>query len=133
MLFSTHYHELTFLSEHLKHLKNIHVSAELKNGNIVFMHKVKDGPTDKSYGIHVAKLAKLPKSIIDRSNEVLDSLEKDKISLNKEYNLFSFEREEEIPQEDYTEVIDELRNLNTDEMSPLEALLKLNEIKDKIK
>ena len=59
-LFSTHYHELTVLADELLQLENIHVSAIEKNGNVVFLHKIKEGPADKSYGIHVAKLAELP-------------------------------------------------------------------------
>ena len=63
-LFSTHYHELTVLEEQLSRLKNIHVSAIEQNGNVVFLHKIKEGPADKSYGIHVAKLAELPDELI---------------------------------------------------------------------
>ena len=74
-LFSTHYHELTVLEEELEHLKNIHVSAIEQNGQVVFLHKIKEGPTDKSYGIHVAKLAELPTELINRANEILASLE----------------------------------------------------------
>lgn len=74
-LFSTHYHELTVLSEELTKLKNIHVSAIEQNGNVVFLHKIKEGPADKSYGIHVAKLADLPKQLIDRAADILAHLE----------------------------------------------------------
>ena len=74
-LFSTHYHELTVLEEELEHLYNIHVSAIEQNGQVVFLHKIKEGPTDKSYGIHVAKLAELPMELINRANEILSSLE----------------------------------------------------------
>ncbi|WP_458413825.1 DNA mismatch repair protein MutS [Schinkia sp. CFF1] len=74
-LFSTHYHELTELEESLQHLKNVHVSAIEENGKVVFLHKVKDGPADKSYGIHVAQLAELPEILIERAKEILDKLE----------------------------------------------------------
>jgi DNA mismatch repair protein MutS len=74
-LFSTHYHELTVLEEELHHLKNVHVSAIEQSGKVVFLHKIKEGPTDKSYGIHVAKLADLPDEVITRANEILTSLE----------------------------------------------------------
>ena len=74
-LFSTHYHELTVLESELSRLKNVHVSAMEQNGNVVFLHKIKEGPTDKSYGIHVAKLAELPDELITRANEILASLE----------------------------------------------------------
>ena len=75
-LFSTHYHELTVLEKELEQLKNIHVSAMEQDGKVVFLHKIKDGPTDRSYGIHVAKLAQLPEELITRANEILASLEK---------------------------------------------------------
>lgn len=74
-LFSTHYHELTILEEELERLSNIHVSAIEQNGKVVFLHKIKEGPTDKSYGIHVAKLAELPDKLIQRANQILVSLE----------------------------------------------------------
>jgi DNA mismatch repair protein MutS len=74
-LFSTHYHELTVLEEELTKLKNIHVSAIEHNGKVVFLHKIKEGPADKSYGIHVAQLAGLPSDLISRANEILTALE----------------------------------------------------------
>ncbi|WP_442599613.1 DNA mismatch repair protein MutS [Neobacillus sp. D3-1R] len=74
-LFSTHYHELTVLEEELKNLKNIHVSAMEHNGKLVFLHKIKEGAADKSYGIHVAELAELPKELIKRANDLLNKLE----------------------------------------------------------
>ena len=83
--FSTHYHELTDLDQSLSKLKNIHVSAKDEQGKIIFMHKIKEGPTDKSYGINVASLADLPKGLIERSKLILNDLEKNhqKISLEK--------------------------------------------------
>ena len=75
-LFSTHYHELTNLEKTLKHLKNKHVSATEDNDNLVFLHKVKDGSIDKSYGINVAKLAGLPSEVITRASEILTKYEK---------------------------------------------------------
>ncbi|MGJ7920975.1 DNA mismatch repair protein MutS [Neobacillus sp. LXY-4] len=74
-LFSTHYHELTVLDEGLDRLKNVHVSAIEQNGKVVFLHKIKEGAADKSYGIHVAELAELPQEVIRRANEILQTLE----------------------------------------------------------
>ena len=74
-LFSTHYHELTELSKSLPELKNVHVGAVEKNGELVFLHKVKSGAADKSYGIHVAKLAGLPDSLLNRADNILNDLE----------------------------------------------------------
>ncbi|RYL95266.1 DNA mismatch repair protein MutS [Sporolactobacillus sp. THM7-4] len=73
--FSTHYHELTFLEKQLPRLKNIHVGAMEENGQVVFLHKVLDGQADKSYGIHVAKLAGLPDDLTERADEILKSLQ----------------------------------------------------------
>ncbi len=75
-LFSTHYHELTVLSEDLPMLENVHVSAIEQNGHVVFLHKIKEGAADKSYGIHVAKLAELPAMLIERATAILTELEK---------------------------------------------------------
>lgn len=75
-LFSTHYHELTSLDEELSKLKNVHVSAVEQNGKVVFLHKIKEGAADKSYGIHVAQLADLPSDLISRAAEILETLEK---------------------------------------------------------
>src|SRR5699024_9084910 len=74
-LFSTHYHELTDLEDSLEHVKNIHVRAEEYEDNIVFLHKIEEGRADQSYGIHVAKLAQLPESLISRANTILNDLE----------------------------------------------------------
>ena len=74
-LFSTHYHELTVLDEELEHLENIHVGAVEKNGELVFLHKMKKGPADRSYGIHVAKLAGMPEKLLERADVILKKLE----------------------------------------------------------
>nr|WP_295975419.1 DNA mismatch repair protein MutS [uncultured Bacillus sp.] len=83
-LFSTHYHELTVLEKNLENLKNVHVSAIEQSGKVVFLHKIKEGPTDKSYGIHVAKLAELPDEVITRANDILASLEQLDIAVKKQ-------------------------------------------------
>jgi len=74
-MFSTHYHELTELEEQLPGLRNVHVDASEENGDLVFLHKVLPGPADKSYGIHVAKLAGLPDDVLSRATKILSSLE----------------------------------------------------------
>lgn len=80
-LFSTHYHELTALEDSLARLKNVHVGATEKNGELVFLHKVSAGPADKSYGIHVAKLAGMPDDLLKRADQILSSLEKKDVKL----------------------------------------------------
>jgi len=74
-LFSTHYHELTALDQELKGLRNVHVGATEQNGELVFLHKVERGAADKSYGVHVAKLAGMPDDLLKRANTILTSLE----------------------------------------------------------
>ncbi|AYA33383.1 DNA mismatch repair protein MutS [Enterococcus faecium] len=74
-LFSTHYHELTVLEKELPQLKNVHVGAVEKDGEVVFLHKMMDGPADKSYGIHVAKIAGLPANLLERAADILHTLE----------------------------------------------------------
>lgn len=74
-LFSTHYHELTVLDEELPRLSNVHVGAIEENGELIFLHKMQEGPADKSYGIHVAKLAGMPNDLLDRADVILSKLE----------------------------------------------------------
>lgn len=127
--FSTHYHELTDLEESLPGLKNIHVSAYEENGNITFLHKIKSGSVDKSYGIYVAKIAKLPDSLIKRADQIL------KIYENTEHNRDikiqeSLPLEEMIPTKSVVE--EELEKINFLETTPLEALNILYRLKEKI-
>lgn len=85
-LFSTHYHELTVLEDELLKVKNIHVSAIEHNGKVVFLHKIKEGAADKSYGIHVAELAELPKELIKRANELLNQFEQKQQLMETSYS-----------------------------------------------
>ncbi len=124
--FSTHYHELTDLEKTLKHLKNIHVSAYEEEGKLVFLHKIKEGSVDKSYGIHVAKLAGLPDSLIKRSDEILkiyeNSEKKRDIKIQESLPL-----DELIPQK--SKVEEELEKINPLEITPMEALNILYKLK----
>ena len=101
-MFSTHYHELTVLEKDLKHLKNVHVSATEENGRVTFLHKVKVGAVDKSYGIHVASLAHLPESLIKRADEILSVYEKKSIKKETftQTSLFELTEEEATPKVD---------------------------------
>lgn len=129
-LFSTHYHELTDLENNLKHLRNVHVSATLENGNLTFLHKIKEGSIDKSYGIHVAKLANLPDEVIKRANQILEVYE------NKEQNR-DIKIQESLPIDEMiaetSEVEEEIKGINLLETSPIEALNLLYKIQEKIK
>ncbi|HQA20122.1 MAG TPA: DNA mismatch repair protein MutS, partial [Bacilli bacterium] len=133
-LFSTHYHELTALEESLPNLKNVHVSAIEEKGNVVFVHKVLPGAIDKSYGINVAKLAQLPDEVILRANDLLIKLEQNsnydkKMSIEHYVQPLIFDSK--TPQEQ--EVIDEIKQLNLNQTSPLEALNILDSLQKKLK
>lgn len=136
-LFSTHYHELTVLEEELKHLRNIHVGAVEKDGEVVFLHKMMEGPADKSYGIHVAKIAGLPPELLQRADVILQALEEGHnaptpptivaeptiIEETQQLSLFN----EVNPQEQ--KVLEQLTALNILEMTPMDALNALYELK----
>ena len=131
-LFSTHYHELTVLDKTLKRLKNIHVSAKDDKNTLVFLHKVVDGPTDKSYGINVAKLAHLPNQVINRAQIILNHLEETKGKTEIEMDLFNFDEEEKVEIKETPEVIQILNDINADDLSPREALSLIYELKRKL-
>ena len=124
-LFSTHYHELTKLESHFKKIKNVHISALEENGKITFLHKIKEGSIDKSYGIHVAKLANLPDKVIDRANEILSSYENKNVEVKSQ---ISFELSE--PKE--SEIENKIKELNPLEMTPIEALNTIYELKKEL-
>ncbi|GLB59258.1 DNA mismatch repair protein MutS [Cytobacillus sp. NCCP-133] len=154
-LFSTHYHELTVLEEELPKLKNVHVSAVEQNGRVVFLHKIKEGAADKSYGIHVAQLAELPNELIIRANEILIGLEsKDSVSDNvpqqetpahaaqkaadSAAQLSFFEEPgEEVKKASMSskekKIIDKVKGLDILDMTPMQALNTLYELHKKLK
>ncbi len=124
-MFSTHYHELTDLDKTLSNLKNIHVSAHEENGTVTFLHKIKDGSVDKSYGIHVAKLANLPNKLIKRADDILkvyESKEKKRDIIIQESLPLEFETKESIVEE-------KLKNIDPLNMTPMDALNTLYELK----
>ena len=132
-MFSTHYHELTVLEKDLKKLKNVHVSAIEENGTVTFLHKVKVGAVDKSYGIHVASLAKLPDSLIKRADEILNVYEKKSIKKETftQTTLFELDEAEITPKKN--EIEEKIKNINPLEMTPMEALSFLYEINKQAK
>ncbi|WHY02551.1 DNA mismatch repair protein MutS [Neobacillus sp. DY30] len=147
-LFSTHYHELTVLDGELDKLKNIHVSAIEHNGKLVFLHKIKEGPTDKSYGIHVAQLAELPKELIHRANEILSALEKPDVqpvavkSAVKEIEeqpaqLSFFDEPREPKKQELSskekKVLDKMKETDLLDITPLQAINLLYELQKKLK
>ena len=134
-MFSTHYHELTALEKDLKHLKNVHVSASEEDGRLTFLHKVKVGAVDKSYGINVASLAKLPHELIKRSEEILNIYENSnkKKEVFTQTSLFELTEEEVTENEKVNEIEEEIKRINPLEMTPMDSLNFLYELKKKVK
>ncbi len=142
-LFATHYHELTELALTLKRIKNYHISVKEWKDEVIFLRKILPGPSDQSYGIHVAKLAGIPRSIIERAKEVLFNLEKlelDDSGLPRmayrsqrkrdKAQLLLFEEERE--QERLRELKDDIEDLDIASLTPLEALNVLSRLKEKM-
>lgn len=126
-LFSTHYHELTALDE-LKGIKNVHVEAYEKDGNVTFLHKVKDGAVDKSYGIHVAKLAGMPQDLLKRANEVLKYYEsngKEAMVTTSEQVMFNFDEPSQT-----NPVLERLKDIDPLKCTPMDAINLLYELKE---
>lgn len=127
-LFATHYHELTELDESLPHLKNIHVGATEENGKLIFLHKILPGPADQSYGIHVAKLAGLPRAVLREASSMLKRLEAEGAreinTSSQQLDLFSpVEVVEENPlKAEQEELLDEISQVNLNEKTPLEVM-----------
>ncbi len=139
ILFSTHYHELTHLEDGLSSLRNVHVKAKEEKGDIVFLHKVVDGPTDRSYGIHVAKLAKMPQVVIDRANDILHELEKNhgyNVIKPQTIDLFNYMESIQKDVEDeekYSSIIDQIKSVDILDITPLNAMTILNDLIEAIK
>lgn len=130
-LFSTHYHELTDLSETMSNIKNVHVDAIEEDGKVTFLHKVKEGPIDKSYGIHVARLAGLPEDLLDRADKILKTYESNEKNENHEVYVqqtLDFEEKHE-----NSKIEEEIKNLDILKMTPMDAINYLYELKNKVK
>lgn len=134
-LFATHYHELTGLVESLEHAGNFQVAVQEKGDKLVFLHKILAGACDSSYGIHVAEMAGLPNNVVRRARKILLRLEKEKIDPSdgavkkkqKEHpqlDMFA-------PPDENTQLLkDEIRRLKPEEMTPMQALQRLMELKE---
>ncbi|MCA0365318.1 MAG: DNA mismatch repair protein MutS [Bacteroidetes bacterium] len=134
-LFATHYHELNQLAEDFSRIRNFNVSVKELNGKVVFLRKLKEGGSEHSFGIHVAQIAGMPQNVVLRANEILHHLEKDHI---KEQNK---EKIKEAPKNNYQlsffdpvdpqgeKIKEMLKEIDVNTISPIEALLKLNELR----
>ncbi|MGA9188455.1 MAG: DNA mismatch repair protein MutS [Methanosarcina sp.] len=147
-LFATHYHQLTALEEKLKRVKNYHIAVKEEGHELVFLRKIVPGATDRSYGIHVARLAGVPEKVIERANEILKALEKENMLEDAEDSENGKKRKSKATAR-YTQMMlfdpgsgadpaqasrsdpveAALRKLNVEKMTPIEALNKLHELK----
>ena len=133
-LFATHYHELTEVAKYLPHVCNYNVAVTEEGSRVIFLHKIVPGGADRSYGIHVAQIAGVPKAVTDRANEILEELEgnadfqerKERTRQNFSGVQMSFLAPETHP------LIEEIKELDVDSLSPLEALNKLYELKQRV-
>jgi DNA mismatch repair protein MutS len=134
-LFSTHYHELTNLEKNLARLNNVHVEAKEENGKIVFLHQVLKGATDKSYGIHVASLANLPKSLTLRAHDILQKMDANNHYDSGRLSLANYTEPVIVNALSPVEegVLNELKELDVDDLRPLDALVLLSRLKERLK
>ena len=135
-LFATHYHELNELAEKYPRIKNYHVSVKETTSKVIFLRKLVEGGTEHSFGIHVAKMAGMPKSILDRANEMLKELESQRQSSSdikqtvkkmpaQNYQLSFFDVSDPI----FKRLAEELEKVEINAMTPVEAIMKLQELK----
>ena len=136
-LFATHYHELNEMEKSFKRIKNYNISVKEENNKVIFLRKLAPGGSGHSFGIHVAKMAGMPQSIVKRGNEILKQLETDNrktgiarpmkklLSEREGYQLSFFQLDDPV----LSQVRDEINNLDVNNLTPVEALNKLNEIK----
>lgn len=135
-LFATHYHELTELEEKIDGVKNYSIAVKEKGEDIIFLRKIVRGGTDESYGIHVARLAGVPKVVTNKANEILRSIErknvltgkkeekKDKKQVEGQFDMYNFK---------LAEIAHEIDKINLNELTPIDALNTLVKIKEKMK
>ena len=137
-MFATHYHELTDLTQTLKQASNWHVSVQENNDDVIFLHRVVEGAAGRSYGIHVAKLAGVPRTVTDRAAKILEALENQHVTDEGKSNVPKRENKRqqkqqlslfEMPEDP---LLDEIRQLNVDDMTPREAMDELYRLRNEL-
>ena len=129
-LFATHYHELTNLDSNLDRLENYHIAVKEFENKIIFLREILHGPGDKSYGINVAQMAGLPEKVILRASEILNSYIQDELNQNST-NILSKKDQLSVFSEQDSQIRKEIEELDVLNLSPLEAIRKLDELKKK--
>ena len=132
-LFATHYHELTELENKIEGIKNYSIAVKEKGEDIIFLRKIVRGGTDESYGIHVARLAGVPKVVTQKANEILRSLEKKNILTGKKQDKKQVEGQFDMYNYKLAEIAHEIDKVNLNELTPIDALNTLVKIKEKMK
>lgn len=127
-LFSTHYHELTEMAEKNAGIRNVHVDVHEEDDKVTFLYRVLDGKADKSYGINVARLAHLPSSVLERAKQILDNLELQPNMVKEVKPPLVIEKEN--PQ--YMQIINQVKQVDVNKMTPMEAMQFLYELKEKM-
>ncbi|MCX6187265.1 MAG: DNA mismatch repair protein MutS [Bacteroidetes bacterium] len=145
-LFATHYHELNELEQADNGIKNYHIEIKETDKQIIFLRRLVEGGSEHSFGIHVARMAGIPKTVLQRADEILKELEKEKSSIHNQQNAYHnrqtlskvkksniqlsmFQMDDPLMQS----IKDELSSMDLNTISPIEALMKLNELKNKLK
>jgi DNA mismatch repair protein MutS len=146
-LFATHYHELTRLADHLDDVANVHVAADERDGDVTFLRTVREGPTDRSYGIHVADLAGVPDPVVDRASGVLDTLRADNAieakggggaePVQTVFDLGAGEfaangGDEDAVNPEHEAIVEELADLPLNELTPVEVLSRVQEMQQRL-
>ena len=134
-LFATHYHELIGLEEKLEGIKNYHIAVKEKGEDVIFLRKIVEGGTDESYGVHVARLAGVPKIVTKRANEILKTLERKSIlKMNTETKTEKAKTEGQLDMYNYklAEIAHDLDKIKLEEVTPIDALNILSKIKEKM-
>lgn len=128
-MFSTHYHELTMLSDNVPCVRNVHVVVKEDNDEVTFLYKIKDGPAGQSYGINVARLAGLPTSVLDRAKELQKELESKKRVVQQTFQLVEMSKEDKT----IDSIREKLEEVSVDDMSPREAWVMLSDLVEEVK
>ena len=137
-LFATHYHELNEMTVNFERIKNFHVSIQENKGNIIFLRKLVSGGSEHSFGIHVAKLAGMPSKVVNRANEILKTLEESRSQSGSSENIKRVTEENlqlsffQLDDPVLENIREELTKIDTNTLTPIEALMKLNAIKKMI-
>lgn len=137
-MFATHYHELTDLTQTLKHASNWHVAVQENNDDVIFLHRVIEGAAGRSYGIHVAKLAGVPRIVTERAAKILEALENQHVHENGKGGVPKRETKRQLKQQlslfelPEDPLLDEIRALNVDDMSPREAMDELYRLRKEL-